>query len=177
MADVTTLNYCERLFTQVLGAQSGLDDIGLDFYHLSDNVHKTRRVVFGEDPAEAKDTPGQRWAAAVLHTAKHEGYEALRDQLLVWKGTLRGKKKREGERLLDYVTDRRPMIKYPEFLEQGRDIGSGPTESMCRATTERIKGVGMRWEADNAEALMALEALDQSGEWKVYWALCLRPAA
>jgi len=25
--------------------------------------------------------------------------------------------------------------------------------------------------------LMALEALDQSGEWKVYWALCLRPAA
>ncbi len=165
------------IVNQSEGQSLPLDDIGLDFYHLSDNVHKTRRVVFGEDPAEAKDTPGQRWAAAVLHTAKHEGYEALRDQLLVWKGTLRGKKKREGERLLDYVTDRRPMIKYPEFLEQGRDIGSGPTESMCRATTERIKGVGMRWEADNAEALMALEALDQSGEWKVYWALCLRPAA
>ena len=79
--------------------------------------------------------------------------------------------------LLGYVTDRREMIRYPEFLAQGRHIGSGPTESMCRATTERIKGVGMRWEADNAEALMALEALDQSGEWKAYWTLCLRPAA
>jgi hypothetical protein len=165
------------IVNQIEGQSLPLDDVGLDFYHLSDNVHKSRRVVFGEDPPEAQDTPGQRWAAAVLHTAKHEGYEALRDQLVAWKGTLRGAKKREAERLLAYVTDRRPMIKYPEFLEQGRDIGSGPTESMCRATTERIKGVGMRWEADNAEALMALEALDQSGEWKAYWALCLRPAA
>jgi hypothetical protein len=59
------------------------------------------------------------------------------------------------------------MLQYPKFLEQGRPIGSGPTESMCRATTERIKGVGMRWDAANAEALIALEALDQSGEWQV----------
>jgi hypothetical protein len=165
------------IVNQIEGQSLPLDDVGLDFYHLSDNVHKARRIVFGEDATEAKDTPGQRWAAAVLHTAKHEGYEALRDQLLAWKGTLRGAKQREAGRLLEYVTDRGPMIKYPEFLERGRDIGSGPTESMCRATTERIKGVGMRWEAVNAEALMALEALDQSGEWKEYWSLRLRPAA
>jgi hypothetical protein len=165
------------IVNQIEGQSLPLDEVGLDFYHLADNVHKTRRAVFGEEPAEAEDTPGQRWAAAVLHTAKHEGYEALRDQLLAWQGTLRGAKKREAGRLLDYVTDRRPMINYPQFLEQGRDIGSGPTESMCRATTERIKGVGMRWDADNAEALMALEALDQSDEWKAYWSLCLRPAA
>ena len=51
------------------------------------------------------------------------------------------------------------------------------TESMCRATTERLKGVGMRGEAANAEALMALEALDQSGEGKADWTLGPRPAA
>lgn len=165
------------IVNQIASQSLPLDAVGLDFYHLADNVHKARRVVFGEDPAEATDTPGQRWAAAVLHTAKHEGYEALREQLWAWQGTLRGAKQQQAGRLLNYVTDRREMIQYPQFLERGRDIGSGPTESMCRATTERIKGVGMRWEADNAEALMALEALDQSGEWKVYWALCLRPAA
>src|SRR5262249_9571996 len=86
-----------------------------------------------------------------------------------WKATLRGKKRQAAEQLLDYVTDRRPMIAYPEFLARGRQIGSGPTESMCRATTERLKGAGMRWDADNAEALMALEALDQSGQWQAYW--------
>jgi hypothetical protein len=165
------------IINQIQGQSLPLDDVGLDFYHLADNVHKARRVVFGEDTAEAQETPGQRWAAGVLHVAKHHGYEALREELVAWKGTLRGRKRQAAEQLLGYVTERREMIKYPAFREQGRHIGSGPTESMCRATTERIKGVGMRWDADNAEALMALEALDQSGEWKVYWSLCLRPVA
>ena len=68
-------------------------------------------------------------------------------------------------------------MKYPEFLGKGRQIGSGPTESMCRATTERLKGVGRRGDADNAGAVMALEALDQSGEWSGYWSLNLLPQA
>jgi hypothetical protein len=87
-----------------------------------------------------------------------------------WKATLRGPKKRQAaEALIGYVTDRREMIKYPQFQAVGRQIGSGPTESMCKATTLRIKGVGMRWDADNAEAIMALEALEQSGAWQSYW--------
>ena len=61
------------------------------------------------------------------------------------------------------------MIKYPEFLEQGRQIGSGPTESMCKAVKQRVKGRGMRWDGDNAESIMALEALEQSGAWQAYW--------
>ena len=69
------------------------------------------------------------------------------------------------------------MVAYPEYLAAGRQIGSGPTESMCKATTLRLKGVGMRWDGGNAEAVMALEALDQSGEWQVYWKYRRQPAA
>ncbi len=67
------------------------------------------------------------------------------------------------------------MIQYPKFQEMGRQIGSGPTESMCKATTQRIKGRGRRWDGDNAESVMALEALEQSGAWQDYWEaqLCL----
>ena len=67
------------------------------------------------------------------------------------------------------------MIRYPKFHEMGRQIGSGPTESMGKATTQRIKGRGMRWDGDNAESIMALEALEQSGGWDAYWKaqLCL----
>jgi hypothetical protein len=154
-----------------------LDGVGLDFYHLADYVHKTRRAVFGEDPAEAAETPGQQWAAAVLHTAKHDGYAALVAQLEGWRGPLRGRKRAAADQLLGYVREREGMIRYPEFGAKGWDIGSGPTESMCRATTERIKGVGMRWDADHAEALMALEALDQGGQWKAYWAARRKPLA
>ena len=56
------------------------------------------------------------------------------------------------------------MINYPEFLETSWATADVPRESMCRATTERWKGVGMRWDEDHAEALMALEVLDQSGD-------------
>jgi hypothetical protein len=146
-----------------LQAQSlPLEVIELDFYHLEENVQKARRVVYGEDC-----DPGQPWAAAVAHTAKHEGYAALPDQLVAWKATLRGAKRRKAAAvLLDYVTDRRTMVEYPKYLAARRQIGSGPTESMCKTTTARLKGVGMRWQGDNAEAIMALDALEQSGEWK-----------
>jgi hypothetical protein len=153
-----------------------LDDLGLDFYHLAENVHKGRRAVYGEEDPKDEKAPGNVWAGQVLHTAKHEGYEPLRAQLQEWKNGLRGASHRlAAEQLLNYVTDRREMIQYPKFLELGRQIGSGPTESMCKATTQRIKGRGMRWDADNAESIMALEALEQSGAWNAYWEmqLCL----
>jgi hypothetical protein len=175
---VALVDGADWIKNQIAKQSLPMDAVGLDFYHLADNVHKARRAVYGEEEAGAAEPPGQQWAAAVLHLAKHEGYAALRDRLVAWKKELRGTKRRQAaEQVLGYVTDRRAMIQYPEFVAQGRHIGSGPTESMCRATTERLKGVGMRWDADNAEAVMALEALDQSGAWKQYWDLCLRPAA
>jgi len=61
------------------------------------------------------------------------------------------------------------MLDYPRFLANEWQIGSGPTEAMCKTLTARLKGSGMRWDASNAEAIMALEALQQSGQWKRYW--------
>jgi hypothetical protein len=153
-----------------------LDDLGLDFYHLSENLHKARRAVYGEEDPQDDKAAGNAWVGQVLHTAKHEGYEKLREQLQEWKRGLRGAGRRQAaEQVLNYVTDRREMIQYPKFQEMGRQIGSGPTESMCKATTQRIKGRGMRWDGDNAESVMALEALEQSGAWQGYWdvQLCL----
>jgi hypothetical protein len=155
-----------------------LDALGLDFYHLAENIHKARRAVYGEEDPKDEKAPGYAWAAQVLHTAKHAGYEKLRDELQLWKATLRGAGHLQAaEQVLNYVTDRREMILYPEFLELGRQIGSGPTESMCKATTQRIKGQGRRWDGDNAEDVMSLEALEQSGAWDAYWKAQLPLAA
>jgi len=138
---------------------------GLDFYHLGENVHKARRVVFGEE-----NPPGKQWAGAVVHTAKHEGYEPLWERLLELRKNTRGQARRKaGDGLLNYVSDRREMIRYPEFLAQGWQIGSGPMESQCRVVPDRVKGPGKRWDADNAEAVMALEAVHQSRQWPALW--------
>jgi hypothetical protein len=142
---------------------------GLDFYHLGENVHKGRRITFGEEDAD-----GKTWAGQTLHVAKHEGYTPLWERLLEWRKGTRGLKRQEADRLINYVVDRRDMIRYPEFIAKGWQIGSGPTESQCRLLPDRIKGSGMRWDADNAEAIMALEALEQStGQSQEYWQLTL----
>lgn len=141
-----------------------LDALGLDFYHLSENVHKARREIYGED-----DEAGKQWAGGILHTFKHDGYEVAWEQLLSWRQEQRRSHRSAADRLLNYVSERREMIKYPAFQEKGWQIGSGPTEATCKTLTARLKGSGMRWDADNGEALMALEALYQSGQWKDYW--------
>ena len=147
-----------------------LSDLGLDFYHLAENVHKARRAVYGEEDPKDEKARGYAWASEVLHSAKHEGYEKVRDRLQQWKATLSGASHLQAaEQVLNYITDRREMILYPKFRELGRQIGSGPTESMCKATTQRIKGRGRRWDGVNAESIMALEALEQSGTWDDYW--------
>ena len=140
----------------------------LDFFHLAENVHKARRASFGED-----DPAGVAWAGDLLHAAKHRGYDALRDGIAAWRATLRAPpKRRAAGLLLDYVTDRRAMIRYPEFVANGWQVGSGPTESQCKQVPRRVKGRGKRWDADNAEAVMALEAMQQSELDDAYWKRC-----
>ena len=150
-----------------------LDALGLDFYHLADNVHKARRVVFGEE-----DKTGETWAGEILHTFKHNGYEAGWQKLVAWRTTLRSAAKRKAaDTLIGYVTERNEMILYPEFAAKGWQIGSGPTEATCKTLTARLKGSGMRWDPTNAEAIMALEGLWQSGQWKDYWQTLLPTVA
>ena len=48
-----------------------LDELGLDVYHLGENVHKARREIDGEE-----DQAGKDWAGDLLHRFKHDGYEA-----------------------------------------------------------------------------------------------------
>jgi hypothetical protein len=142
-----------------------LTAVGLDFYHLGQHVHAGRSDTFGEE-SEA----GKQWAGEVLHTARHEGYEPFWEELADWRGGQRGRARRQSaDALLNYVAQRQDMIAYDEFEKHGWHVGSGPIEAMCKATTRRLKGPGMRWDVDHAEEMMALEALYQSNLWDRYW--------
>lgn len=147
--------------------------VTLDFWHLSRHVHDTRRTLFGEIDAQ-----GLAWAGEVLEAIKRRGYEPFWQKLTEQRAKLRSPTKRESlDRLMHYVASRRDMLQYPRHLAAGWDIGSGPTESMCKALTQRIKGRGKRWDADNAEAMMGLESLLQSHLWSRWWTHRLRHAA
>jgi hypothetical protein len=145
-----------------------LELILLDFFHLSEHVNEASGKTLGE-----KTPAGEKWVADVLHTLKHEGYEPFFQKLVDWRSGLRGGKRKVADRLLNYVAERQEMMAYAECQKRGWDIGTGPMESMCGVTTDRIKGRGRRWDLDNAESLMALEGMYQSHLWDRYWAKAL----
>jgi len=142
-----------------------LNEVLLDFYHLSEHVGAAAAKTLGAESELAK-----QWLAKVLHTLRHEGYAPFFQQLLDWRSPLRGGKRKAADELINYVASRQEMIVYEKCDSHGWDVGSGPMESMCGVTTDRIKGRGRRWDLKNAEAMMALEALYQStGLWDRYW--------
>jgi hypothetical protein len=146
-----------------------LELVLLDFFHLSEHVNDAGRKTLGEKTA-AKEA----WVTDVLHTLKHLGYEPFFQKLIDWRSSLRGGKRQAADALLNYVAERQSMIQYDLCQRRGWDIGTGPMESMCGVTTDRIKGRGRRWDLDNAESLMALEAMYQSNLWDRYWIKALQ---
>ena len=85
---------------------------------------------------------------------------------------IRAPDKRESLRALrDYIVARLDLLDYRMALAKGYDIGSGPTEAMCKTLTLRLKRPGMKWDRDHAAAMMNLTALYDSGQAKAYWAL------
>ena len=128
------------------------------------NAGSSGSIVFGEESEE-----GKLWLSNLMHTFKHDGYDAAWDLLTELQKPLRGRKREAAKRLMQYVVERRAMIRYPQFRRQHWQIGSGPTEAECKTTTSRVKGRGRRWDSANAEAMMALAALHDSGLWKQHW--------
>lgn len=71
-----------------------------------------------------------------------------------------------------YFQNHQHRMDYPRYLANGWQIGSGPVESACKTVVaNRLKGSGMRWGSDGADALCHLRALylSQAGQWDDFW--------
>jgi len=154
---------CKQLQTRL----PMLDGKILDFYHLSEHIWSAANACFNQGSQQAKD-----FATEVLHIARHEGPTELLTRLMDERKNYRSKGKRKSlQEVIRYIARRFEMCDYPKFIERGWQIGSGPTEAFCKTLTTRLKGSGMRWDSPNAEGIMALAAMDQSGQWQAYWNL------
>lgn len=150
-----------------------LDAVILDFYHLAEHVAAAARTCFGEGaPA------GASWTQQVLEAAKGQGPAVVLEKIQETLKPIRSAGKRKAlESLREYLTERFETLDYPGYRAKGWDIGSGVTEAFCKTLTSRLKGSGMRWNVHNAEAMMALAALDHSNLWNSYWEGQRRAAA
>jgi hypothetical protein len=150
-----------------------LDAMILDFYHFAEHVAGAARTCFGEG-----STTTTAWTKEMLEAARTEGPGAVLTKIHETLKPIRSGTKREALQALNqYVAQRCEMLDYPTFRAKGWDIGSGVTEAFCKTLTARLKGSGMRWNVRNAEAMMALAALDHSNLWNPYWEQQRRAAA
>jgi len=137
----------------------------LDFYHAAEHVHQARRDVYGENSPE-----GQSWAKRIVNGMLEVRFDDWWQLVVDARARVRSASKRKSlDGLMGYLLTRREKLDYARFRSMGLKIGSGPTESGCKSESRRLKGVGMRWTPKNAEAMLALESLHQSNQWKPYW--------
>jgi hypothetical protein len=141
-----------------------LDQFMLDFYHFSDHVWSASNACEGLASAGARTL-----AEDLLHKARHEGPAAVLLALAAQCRSHRGHKRQALQELIAYLVKRASHCEYPQYRAKGWQIGSGPTEAMCKVLTYRLKGAGMRWDREGAEPIMALIALEQSDTWEGYW--------
>jgi hypothetical protein len=145
---------------------SSLDQFILDFYHFNEHVWSAANACWGLASEQA-----QTWAEDLLHQARHEGPATVLLTLEQKRRQHRTSRKRQAlQELIGYLSKRVSHCEYPRYRSEGWQIGSGPTEAMCKVLTYRLKGAGMRWDRQGAEPIMALIALEQSDAWDNYWA-------
>jgi hypothetical protein len=149
-----------------------LDVVILDFYHASEHLGDFAKAWCPGD-AEAAH-------AAWSHRLKHEGGAAI----LAWlegldiAGHPRAQPAWEGA--VTYFRNQVHRMDYPSYRAKGWQIGSGPVEAACKTVIgQRMKGSGMRWGHEGADAVCHLRALllSEDGQWEAFWRNRRRKAA
>lgn len=70
----------------------------------------------------------------------------------------------------DYLLNKRPYLRYDEYLADGLAIATGVIEGACRyLVKDRLDVTGARWSLAGAEAVLRLRALRASGDFDEYW--------
>jgi hypothetical protein len=140
----------------------------LDFWHASEHLAELARALH-----PAADAAAQALTDSWCHHLKHEGGAALVTTLEGLDLTGRSDAVREVYRQeLQYLRNNVHRMDYPAYQAHGWQIGSGPVESACkRVVNARLKGSGMRWGSDGADALCHLRALflSEPGQWEAFW--------
>lgn len=140
----------------------------LDFYHAAEHLNDLAKAFYAGDEEQAAEAAG-----AWCHTLKHQGGAALLAVLEALETRGRKAEVREAHRReVGYVRNNVHRMDYPRYLADGWLIGSGHVESACKAVVgQRLKGNGMRWGEEGADALCHLRALFKSekGQWEAFW--------
>lgn len=125
----------------------------LDWYHAVEHVQATARTLYEDEGAR------KRWAGEAKHLLADGRVEALLRDIgqLCMRHSAHPQRVESLRGLHDYLSKRKDALAYADARRQDLPIGSGVAESMAKNLIQlRMKRPGMRWEADGADAMIAL---------------------
>jgi hypothetical protein len=139
----------------------------LHCHHFKVHLVELSQLLFGMENPD-----GLKWKDMMYKTDLENGSMVLLHKLNDYTEQIKTDEQQKAyDSFYKYISKRIDMTDYPLFLAKGMDIGSGPTESFCKSLTARLKGSGMRWDKDSAQAIMSLAALYANNQWKQYWGI------
>lgn len=144
-----------------------VDAVILDFYHASEYLAALAKSWHGAG-TEAAEAQHKAWA----HRLKHEGGAAVLDELRQLRLPRRRGLREAWGTTVTYFRNQVHRMDYPSYRARGWQIGSGPVEAACKTViNQRLKGTGMRWGPQGADAMSHLRALIMSepSQWSAYW--------
>jgi len=136
----------------------------LDFPHAAEYVAAVGRSVHGEGSAEFAE-----WFDTRRHQLRHGEEEEVLAELRQMAEQEPAKQELIEDKL-QYLTKRREMIRYEEFVKAGYPIGSGCVESGNKVVIQaRLKQAGMHWARRNVNPMAALRNVACNDRWSEAW--------
>lgn len=125
----------------------------LDFYHASEHLALVAAAQFPDDP-QAR----QQWLIEMRHELRHIGPWRVIREVARWRPRTEAAQKVRREQL-GYLRRNRDRMHYPVYVREGFPIGTGAVEGTCKNLVgARLKGAGMRWNAETARPMVHLRA-------------------
>jgi hypothetical protein len=143
-----------------------VDEVILDFWHAAEYLGGLAQALHPADEEAA-----EQWRQHWCHRLKHEGGAVVLEELRHLP-VRRPAARQCREEVVRYFAGQVHRMDYPRYQRYGWHIGSGPVESACKTVVGlRMKGGGMRWGEDGADAVAHLRAVfrGEKGQWEGFW--------
>ena len=125
----------------------------VDYWHMTEHLYAVANARFGPGTEAAKE-----WVHTCQFDLEHDLTSLVLSRIAEWEPSEEAKWEVR-DREFGYFENNRERMRYGSFLARGYHIGSGTVESACRRlVTQRMKGGGMHWREETAEAVLAIRA-------------------
>ncbi len=138
----------------------------LDIFHAIEHNAKTSRIVFG-----AWTDAASQWLNEGRQILISPGWPGISEFIEATRRRFRSKPKRDSLNALhNYLSAHSDHLHYVERLAEGRSIGSGQIEDVCKNLIgRRLKQTRARWRVRRVNRTAGLCALMYSQQWNLYW--------